>query len=183
MPPFNLNSLQRIITIIGPESTGKSALTRVLCEKLNAIPVWEYARTFLETHGDAYTATDLWKIAEGQYAQEQVAIKEHADRTIILDTNLEVIKVWSEHAFGFCPEAILQRIALFTTDLYLLMDIDMPWEYDPLREHGDPASRQYFFDIYKDIVVNAGFDFGIVSGINEQRNDHAMQIIQAHFNL
>jgi hypothetical protein len=30
--------------------------------------------------------------------------------------------------------------------LYLLCDIDLPWQYDPLREH--PHKRQYLYDLY-----------------------------------
>ena len=61
---------------------------------------------------------------------------------VFCDTDLLVIKIWSEHSFGYCPDWILRRIEQQQYDLVLLLNVDLPWEPDPLREH--PHHRQYF---------------------------------------
>lgn len=168
--------MQKVICIIGPESTGKSELAKYLAEKLHTIWVPEFARAYLTEKSDKYNLEDLSQIAKGQEQSREVAQLEN-NPWIILDTDLEVIKVWSEHAFGTCEEWIMQAIAGFNPDLYLLTDVDLPWQDDPLREHPLPEQRQYFFEIYKDIVVSKGVAFSIVSGIGQERFDKAWQYI------
>lgn len=172
--------MQKVICIIGPESTGKSELAKYLAEKLHTTWVPEFARAYLTEKPGKYTLEDLNKIAKGQeQSREDAQSKDNP--WVILDTDLEVIKVWSEHAFGTCEEWIMQAIAGFKPDLYLLTAIDLPWQDDPLREHPLPEQRQYFFEIYKDIVVSKGVAFGIVSGLGQERFDKAWQCIQQAF--
>ncbi|HEX5317051.1 MAG TPA: ATP-binding protein, partial [Candidatus Kapabacteria bacterium] len=93
------------IVIIGPESTGKSAL----CERLAAHYVcsWvpEYAREYLLANGPKYTFEDLTTIARGQLELEDRltadAVKAGHDR-IFIDTDMYVMKVWSEFVFDRC---------------------------------------------------------------------------------
>jgi len=47
-------------------------------------------------------------------------------------------------------------------DLYLLCDIDLPWEDDPLREH--PASRKELFDLYFQTLNRWKVPFEVISG-------------------
>ena len=60
------------VGIIGPESTGKSTLSRYLSSRYNGLLVSEYARLYLEERarraGDAYAYTyeDVVRIAEYQ---------------------------------------------------------------------------------------------------------------------
>lgn len=172
--------MQKVICIIGPESTGKSELAKYLAEKLHTTWVPEFARVYLNEKPGKYTLEDLSKIAKGQEQSREDAQRK-GNPWVILDTDLEVIKVWSEHAFGACEEWIMQAIAGFKPDLYLLTNIDLPWQNDPLREHPLPEQRQYFFEIYKDIVVSKGVAFGIVSGIGQERFDKAWQCIHQAF--
>lgn len=55
-----------IITIVGPESSGKTTLARELASFYNAPWVPEYARKYLEGLGRPYRENDLHRIAEGQ---------------------------------------------------------------------------------------------------------------------
>jgi NadR type nicotinamide-nucleotide adenylyltransferase len=161
------------IVIIGPESTGKSTLSKALAEQLNTVWVPEYARTYLEQHGQAYHYEDLTAIAKGQLASEEEWVQQ-ANKYLICDTDLYVLKVWSEHKYGQVDAFILEAIAQRHYDAYILCDIDMPWSADPLREHPDPEMRQYFYNIYKDIVLHSGKPFSIVSGHEEERLAQAL---------
>ncbi len=160
-------SIKRIV-VIGPESTGKSTLSEGLAKALHTSWVPEYAREYLSSLPLHYTAPDLLKIAQGQIALEESKLKD-ANNLLICDTDLYVIKVWSEHSHHACPRWVLEQIASRPYDLYLLTDIDFDWQDDPLREHGSPEMRNYFYQQYKDIVQNSGVPWAAISGGEEQR--------------
>ena len=104
-------SLKKIV-VIGPESTGKSSLCEALATHYRTSWVPEYAREYLETHGMDYSFDDLLTIARGQLALEDrlYAAAEAAGKELLfIDTDLYVIKVWSEFVFGRCHPWILDR--------------------------------------------------------------------------
>lgn len=164
------------IAIIGPESTGKSSLAEALGRELKTVWVPEYAREYLEDLDQPYTQQDLLNIAKGQLQAED-ALLTKADRFLICDTDLYVIKVWAEHKYNTCDNWILQQIAQRHYDLHILNYIDTDWQYDPLREHPHPAERQYFYSIYQDIVLNSGQKWIDARGSLSQRVEHCLDII------
>lgn len=159
------------VAITGPESTGKSTLSQQLAAHYNTVWVPEYARTYIETLDRAYTLQDLEQIAKGQLALE-ARIKEEANRILFADTDLLVIKIWSEHAFGKCPDWVLQKLKQQDYNLYLLMGVDLPWEPDPQREH--PHLRQYFYDWYKRELEALQVPYLEISGQHETRLEKAI---------
>lgn len=164
------------IAVIGPESTGKSTLSEGLAAQLQTVWVPEYARAYLESLGRPYTEEDLLEMACGQLEMED-QLSHKANKFLICDTDLSVIRVWSEHKYGRCHPWVLERIAERKYDLYVLTDIDIEWQHDPLREHPQPEMRQYFFNIHKDMVQESGFPWIIVHGTHEARLQQAMQAI------
>lgn len=164
------------IVVIGPESTGKSTLSEALAAALGTVWVPEYARAYLENLARSYTEEDLLTIANGQLECED-RLLEQANKYLICDTDLYVIKVWSEAKYGRCNSRILEQIAERKYDLYLLTGIDMPWTDDPLREHPAPEDRKYFYDIYRDIVSNSGSAWLAVDGNEEERLRTALDAI------
>jgi NadR type nicotinamide-nucleotide adenylyltransferase len=169
-------SAPRKIVIIGPESTGKSTLSSALADALGTIWVPEYARQYLEPRSNRYDYEDMLLIAEGQLRLE-AEMEQKAKRWLICDTDLYVIKVWSEHRYATVDYRILQQIAVRQYDLYLLCDTDMPWAEDPLREYPDPQMRRYFYQVYHDIVVHSGLPWVCVTGSPEQRLRQALDAI------
>jgi len=157
------------VVVIGPESTGKSTLSRALAEKLETTWVKEYAREYVEQLDRPYQKEDLLAIAKGQIATEESQLLHARNGLLICDTDLYVIKVWSEHRYNDCHEYILHEIATRKYDHYLLCSIDLPWEYDPQREYPGITERKYFFDIYKDIVQQSGVSWTLISGNPEER--------------
>jgi NadR type nicotinamide-nucleotide adenylyltransferase len=170
-------SIKRIV-IIGPESTGKSTLSAGLAAALNTVWVPEYARGYLEQLGRPYEEADLAAISNGQLKLAQ-QMEQQANKYLICDTDPYVVKVWSEHRYGRCQHQILADIAAWHCDLYLLTDVDMPWSYDPLREHPDPIMRAYFFQQYRDIVANSNTPWEVVRGSETQRIAAALAVIRA----
>jgi len=163
------------IAILGPESTGKSELSKALAEHFNTVWVPEYARRYIDNLGRPYNKSDLKKIANGQIQLEDSQL-EHARDFLFCDTNLLVIKVWSEHKYGSCDEWILNELISRNYDLYLLTDVDIPWEEDPQREH--PMLRSYFFDVYRNELENAVVNYGIIRGTGSERVENALSVIE-----
>lgn len=162
------------IAITGPESTGKSWLANELAKKYQCMWVPEYARTYLEKLNRPYTYDDILAIAHGQMAGENIALLT-ADRFLFSDTECLVTKIWCDVKFGKCHEWISQQIEQMPHDLYLLCDIDLPWEPDPLREH--PHLRKYLFNLYFDELKARNLPFEVVSGTGEARLQCAIDAI------
>lgn len=162
------------VALTGPESTGKTTLSRLLAEHYHTAWAPEYARHYLEHHGPNYVLADLERMARGQLRAEQNALQAarlQGRPVIFCDTDLLVIKIWAEHSFGFCPDWILRRIAQQQYDLVLLLSVDLPWEPDPLREH--PNHRQYFYDLYQRELRDQLSNFAEISGTPPERFEQA----------
>jgi NadR type nicotinamide-nucleotide adenylyltransferase len=168
--------------VIGPESTGKSTLSEALATALHTSWVPEYAREYLEQINRPYEQPDLLLIAKGQLASED-ALAKTANDVLICDTDLYVLKVWSEAKYGNCHKMILEQIASRSYDLYLLTDIDIAWQDDPLREHPLPEERRYFYSIYRDIVINSGIAWASISGNLEQRRRESLDAIELNLGI
>src|SRR5688572_10359564 len=145
--PMNLNELSKVkkVAVIGPECTGKSELAEFLASYYHTQWVPEYARGYLVNLVRPYEQHALLTIAHGQMRLEGKS--ERGWNTLMLcDTNLYVIKVWSEFKFGNRHPEILRHISTRKYDLYLLTQIDLPWISDPQREH--PDRREELYSIY-----------------------------------
>ncbi len=174
------------IVIIGPESTGKSTLCESLANHFQTIWVREYAREYLLKNGTNYTYENLLTIAKGQLKLEEKALLTLQNQSetgkpplLFIDTDMHVMKVWSEFVFGKCDPFILNEIVQRKYDLYLLCNTDLPWIKDELREYPDLATREKLFNIYKDILINQSVPWKIISGNYEQRLQEAIQIIES----
>lgn len=167
------------VVVIGPESTGKSTLSADLAAALHTVWVPEYARQYLERISRPYTEEDLLHIAKGQLLLED-ELEQFANNILVCDTDLHVVKIWSEASYGRCHRWILEQIALRKYDLYLLTYIDTEWEDDPLREHPLPEERSYFYNLYHDIVHDASIPAIIVQGPREQRLKTALNAVKEH---
>lgn len=170
------------VVVIGPESTGKSTLSEQLANALHTLWVPEYAREYLENLGRNYTEEDLLHIARGQMQRED-ALAEKSDKLLICDTDLHVVKVWSEARYGRCHKWILEEIARRRYDLYLLTNIDIAWQDDPLREHPEEGQRKYFYNIYRDIVQQSGAPWADISGDAQRRHETGLDAIKKYLNL
>lgn len=173
------------IVVIGPESTGKSTLCRQLAEHYNSFWVTEYAREYLIANGKDYTFETLYTIAEGQIKNEEAGTHCESGRgsqSLFIDTDLYVIKVWSEFVFNKCDNRILSQIATRKYDLYLLCNTDLPWEKDELREYPDLETREKLFHHYKDVMVNQYVPWAEISGGYGNRLALAIQIVDQLIN-
>ncbi len=171
----NAPSLIKKVAIIGPECTGKTDLSMFLAAHFKTDWVPEYARAYLDKLNRSYEQSDLLKIANGQLRVEDEWYQS-ANRVLICDTNLMVIKVWSEDKFGAVDEEILKKMNARHYDLNLLTDIDVPWEEDPLREH--PGRREHFWKVYQQEAIASNVPTVIISGSREERRKKAVAAVE-----
>lgn len=168
------------IVIIGPESTGKSDLSEGLAKHFNTLYVPEFAREYLITNGSAYTKDDLTAIANGQLvAEDRIAalcIKQRKD-LLFIDTDLHVLKTWSEFVFNSCDLTILDEIPSRRYDMFLLTNTDLPWVQDTLREYPDLETRRMLFHHYRDALINQHVPWVEISGTGPERIRNAVEAV------
>jgi len=163
------------IAIVGPESTGKSWLTQQLAAYYNTTFVPEYAREYCQGLNRSYTLEDEVNIFHGQLALEEKLIKESKNSVVFLDTMVLTVKIWCDHLFGFTPLEVVQGIKKQHYDLYLLMDIDLPWQEDELRDF--PNLRKHFMEIWHRELKNISAHYEVVSGVGDIRLITAKKIV------
>jgi NadR type nicotinamide-nucleotide adenylyltransferase len=167
--------LPKKIAITGPESSGKSWLAEKLAAHYKSHWVPEYAREYLEKNGLKYSIDGLEEIAKGQViSMIQAEIKNQ--EMLFFDTELVVIKIWSEVVFNKYPIYIEEMLAKQKIDLYLLCYPDIPWEFHPMREN--PDNRDYLFELYEMELKNHRFNYRIVKGIGEERLQNAITFVE-----
>jgi NadR type nicotinamide-nucleotide adenylyltransferase len=163
------------IAITGPESTGKSLLAEKLATHYHTLWVPEYAREYIDHLGRPYTREDILQIAKGQIRNENL-LAGRAKGLLFCDTELIVTKIWSEVKYGTCDPWILEKIPENKYGLFLLCNIDLPWEFDPQREH--PEMREKLFELYRDELDRWGFPYFVVSGTGKERILNALSFIE-----
>jgi len=163
------------IAITGPESTGKSTLAESLAKHYHTLWIPEYARGYIDQLKREYNQEDILIIAQQQLLQEEAAAKRAHD-FLFLDTEFLVTKIWSEVKYKSCHPWITKQYHEHIYDLYLLCNVDLPWEEDPQREH--PHLRQYLYDLYYNDLTSSKLPFSVVSGTGEERLENAVNLIE-----
>jgi NadR type nicotinamide-nucleotide adenylyltransferase len=163
------------VAVIGPECTGKSELSEFLAGHFHTDWAPEYARGYLNNLVRPYEPHDLLAIAHGQIRIEDESVRT-SNRVLICDTNLYVIKIWSEFKFGSCDKTILEQIATRKYDLYLLTGVDLPWEDDPQREH--PDKREQLYQLYLNEMKNQSVPYVEIKGERERRRKTAVEAVE-----
>ncbi len=152
--------------ITGPESSGKTTLTRQLVEHFKAVEVTEFARDYLSKRNGKYGFEDLALIAKGQLEIENAA--NHAGTELLIcDTSLEVLKIWSQVRFGKVDDFIASNVVKNLPDLFLLCKPDLQWQEDSLREN--PHNRDQLFEMYNNELENLNVTTVLIEGVGNER--------------
>ena len=154
------------VAIYGPESTGKTRLAERLAAVFGAPLVAEYAREFWDQQG-AITLADIPVIAREQWRREDAAAAgAGAPGLVFCDTEALTTVLWSDLLYGTCPGDIRceadRRSGQY--DLYLLLDIDVPFVADPQRCFPDPADREKAMRVWRGALERRQRPFTLISG-------------------
>ncbi|TWO31359.1 ATP-binding protein [Seonamhaeicola sediminis] len=164
------------VVLFGPESTGKTTLSRQLARHYNSVWVPEYAREYLQNKWNNQRKTcepdDLLPIAEGQMHLEN-ELAQKTDTVLICDTDLLETKVYSETYYVGSCDPTLEKYAIENTyDLYFLTYIDVPWKADDLRDK--PTEREMMFEAFKNELIKQKRPFVLLKGNKKERLQKAV---------
>lgn len=170
------------VCVLGAESTGKSTLAEGLARALGAPLVREFGRHYTEALPDPrrhrWTREDFRVIARTQDRFEDDAAR-WGSPVLVCDTNSFVTAVFSEAYLGE-PDPILEAAARARHyDLFLVCDIDTPFQQDAtgLRQGGE--RRRWMHDRYLEYVADQGAPAVAVSGSPTERLETALEAIDA----
>ncbi len=149
------------VVLTGSESTGKTSLAARLAEHFGVEWVPEFVRGYAEARGGVITFDDHGPIARGQIALDD-EFRARGRRLLIHDTDLVSTSVYCDHYYGTCPRWISDEARRRLADLYLLMDIDVPWVRDPARDRGH--MREDMHRLFVDALDRFGASYIVVSG-------------------
>jgi NadR type nicotinamide-nucleotide adenylyltransferase len=167
------------VVLTGSESTGKTTLARRLVEHYDAVWVPEFVRDYAAKKSSPIGFSDHGPIALGQIALEDERQAEAAERgatLLVQDTDLLSTVVYCRHYFGSCPDWIELAAAGRRPDLYLLLDIDLPWVPDPVRDRGH--LREEMQTLFRDAVEQSGVPHVTIRGEGDARLAAARDAIE-----
>ena len=155
------------ITIFGPESVGKTTMSKFIFPDWTVTRVPEWARTYLEQVGPEITDEKMLNIVYGQYASQKVAEGILGKPLIIQDTDLlstlGYYKLW-KGSWPFEAEYLFKETK---SDLYILMNDQIPFTPDPLRYGGDKRESDNKF--WKDLLIEFKCNFYEVKSIPKSK--------------
>jgi NadR type nicotinamide-nucleotide adenylyltransferase len=167
------------VVLFGPESTGKTTLSKQLARHYNSVWVREYAREYLQDKWNderkTCEAKDLLPIAKGQMKLENESAQK-TNSVLICDTDLLETKVYSEAYYSGTCDPILEKYAIENSyDLYLLTYIDTPWEADDLRDK--PTERERMFNAFEEALIKYKKPYVLLKGGKVERLKKAVKHI------
>ncbi|MBK6706552.1 MAG: AAA family ATPase [Sphingomonadales bacterium] len=168
------------ICLHGPESTGKSTLATRLAAHFGCEVVPEYGRAYCEAHGTDIGMEELVHIAQAQDAMNHAAAEranELGTPLVLFDTDPLITEVWAQMMFGK-SDPWFAGFADYA-DLYLLLDIDLPFVDDGLRVYAKAEERRHFFELCKAELDNRAVRYALIQGEGEARFCAALEAIAA----
>jgi NadR type nicotinamide-nucleotide adenylyltransferase len=173
-PPVRAHYVVRVV-LTGSESAGKTTLAADLAKHYGTVWSPEWAREYLDAKMSPLDESDIEPIARGQIAAEDNAARQ-ANRVVFHDTDLLSTVIYARHYYGYCPEWIVEAARSRRPGLYLLCDIDVPWQPDPQRDRGD--RREEMQELFRDAVKESGVRWVEIRGDRDERLKQAIETIE-----
>lgn len=169
------------VVLIGAESTGKTTLAADLAAEFDTVRLPEYGREYWEAKM-ARNAPNVWTPAEfGVIAREQCvredAAARQANRVLVCDTDAFVTRVWyRRYMGGWSSEVDAIAAAHRRPDLYLLTDVNTPFEQDGTRD--GEAIREWMHRTFEEELTADARPFVRVTGSRAERLRTAAEAIR-----
>lgn len=147
----------------------------MLSEYYNSKFSLEYSRQYASEF-EVLSFSTVMPIAEGQLKLEQDLIRKGInDDVVFFDTNLLETLVYSELYYFKIPDELHKLVLKQDYDLYLLCDVDIPWNNDGIRDL--PENRDLHYNLFKRYLVNYNANFLELKGSAEEKLELAKQKI------
>lgn len=162
------------VIVTGPESVGKTTLSRDLAARAEGVWVPEYPRGYLSAAGRPAVPEDFPHFARVLNALTAAA-RQQSPPVLVQDTGYEVLLTWARDKFALEPAAVSAGWRGQRPDVYVLCQPDLPWVYDPLRV--DPHRRQELFHVYRDLLAQTGIPVVEAKGKGKKRLSRVAKFI------
>jgi NadR type nicotinamide-nucleotide adenylyltransferase len=184
MTPTVRSYFAKKVVLVGSESTGKSTLSQDLAKHYKTVWVPEYGRTHWEARlpkgaDFVWSEKDFIKIAVEQNRHETELISE-ANKVLICDTDVFATSIWFERYMNYKPKIIDDLAAQSEPSLYILTDVDTPFEDDGTRD-GEHL-RVWMHRRFVDELTKKNVPWISVSGSRSERLKQAVKAIDALIN-
>lgn len=176
LAPVVQRDMRKTICIYGPESTGKSTLTKQLADYYHVPFVEEYAKEVIDSKHGELCFEDMEHIVEGHHKAIEKALQQNTP-LLFVDTDAITSKLWSNELFGKESPLIEAYIAQQYFDYYLLLDIDLPWVNDTHRYR--PNEREVFFQKCEEQLIIRKKKYSVIRGEGVLRLRNAINCINA----
>ena len=184
LPPETQAAFANRVCVVGPESTGKTTLTKYLTKNFKGIFLPEYGRLFYENklhenpnYEYECKYEDISEIAKGHFLYEEQA-KHHS--ILFADTDAIITKIFSEVYFGKTPSLVEEYIELRSDyyDLYLVTKPNVPWVSDGQRDL--ESERWRFYDLLLENLERYKRNYKIIDATSwSERNGIATSSVTA----
>ena len=168
------------VCLVGAESTGKTTLARSLAEHFQTVWVAEYGREYserklAEAGGYDFTSDEFTHIAQVQCERENAAAR-NANRILICDTDAFATSIWHRRYLHERSPAVEAIVAAHRRpDLYLLTDVNTPFEQDGTRDGA--AIREWMHELFVQELTANQRPYRFLSGSASERLASAMAMI------
>lgn len=159
LPEFQKH-IRKTITLFGPESCGKTTMAKSLASGLNGHFVPEWAREYLETVGPEITDDSMRAIVHGQYTLQQTAQNDLFGKPFIfcdtdLYSTLGYYRLWNGGK-DYDLDLAEYLAKKSKSDLYIVMNDQIPFEQDPIRYGGDKreSGTKFWIDLLEEFDCN-----------------------------
>jgi HTH-type transcriptional repressor of NAD biosynthesis genes len=98
-----------------------------------------------------------------------------ANKILFCDTDAITTEIYSRHYLNVIPEILFELEKRVRYDLYFLMDIDVPWVSDGLRDLG--SEREKMFNVFQEELHLRKIPYLLVKGSYEEREKFVIDII------
>lgn len=169
------------IAIMGPESTGKTTLVKNLSKYYGVDYIEEYGRTYTETIKPAIQLDreDFYKIADTHNDMLLDKHEETLGKLLFVDTEAITTKMFGEmYLHDYKDERLDEIINHQWFDLYLVMDIDVPWVSDGTRDFSHDDDRKRHFNKIKAELDRLERNYVVISGDYDERFEKSKKEIE-----
>lgn len=154
------------ICFYGPESTGKTFMAKRMAEHFQTDWVPEAARSILASN--EFSEKEIIKIAvtHDQHIHDKM---QTANKLLFCDTDVITTKIYSRLYLNSIPDVLSDIENRTAYDLYFLMDVDVPWIEDPLRDLGN--RREEMMRTFKSELELRKIPYILIQGNYQQREE------------
>lgn len=172
---------------VGPESSGKTTLCKLLSEKYNTLWVQEYCRVAAEEKlqdspeiSFNFTLDDFMNMAHRQN-EEEYDYSQKCEKILICDNDSFALTIWCERYLNkYCKEMydIYQNADYLNNDkkIYILTKPNVPFVQDGFRD-GEHI-RDWMYERFQTELKKHNMKYYIITSPDyDERLQHAMHII------